>query len=155
MEQRRHITSTNEHIGITLPLPPSINQQYYTDSRGKRRLTPVALRYKADVKKALLNLKQQGILNASLLKRMTACYLALYFEFYFPTPLQRDLDSGLKILLDAICGGLEANDNRVVELHLSKRICPQDPHVYVEIDTLDHWDFDDEYRVLTKRPEDK
>jgi crossover junction endodeoxyribonuclease RusA len=155
MKQRRPITSTNEQICITLPLPPSINQQYYTDTRGNRRLTPVALRYKADVQKAILNLKQQGVLNTPLLNRMSTCYLALYFEFYFATPLQRDLDSGIKIILDAICRGLEANDNRVVELHLSKRICPQDPHVYVEIDTLDEWAFDEEYTVLTKRPEGK
>jgi hypothetical protein len=84
---------------------------------------------------------------------MSTCYLALYFECYFPTPLQRDLDGGLKIMLDAVCRGLGANDNRVVEIHLSKRIRPQDPHVYVEIDTLDEWEFDEEYRVLPKGPE--
>jgi crossover junction endodeoxyribonuclease RusA len=117
---------------------------------GNRRLTPAALRYKTEVQKILLNLQHQGILNESLFKRMGACYLALYIEFYFPTPLRRDLDSGLKILLDAICGGLRANDNRVVELHLNKRICPQDPHVYIEIDTLDKWDFDEEYSVLPR-----
>jgi crossover junction endodeoxyribonuclease RusA len=151
MKQRRSINSTDEQLCLTLPLPPSINEQYYTDSRGNRRLTPIALRYKADVQKILLNLKQQGVLNTSVLERLSVCYLALYFEFYFETPLKRDLDSGLKILLDSICRGLEANDNRVVELHLSKRICPQDPRVYVEIDTLDHWEFDEEYKVLPKR----
>jgi len=155
MKQRRPITSTDQQLCITLPLPPSINEQYYTDKRRNRRLTPIALRYKAEVQKILINLKQQGILYTSLLERMSTCYLALYFEFYFSTPLQRDLDSGLKILLDSICKGLEANDNRVVELHLSKRISPQDPHVYVEIDTLDHWDFDEEYKVLPKRTVDK
>jgi len=84
---------------------------------------------------------------------MSSCYLALYFECYFATPFLRDLDGGLKIMLDAICRGVEANDNRVVEIHLSKRIRPQDPHVYVEIDTLDEWEFDEEYRVLPKVPE--
>jgi crossover junction endodeoxyribonuclease RusA len=138
---------------MTLPLPPSINEQYYTDTRGNRRLTPVALRYKAEVIRALLHLKQQGVLKAPLLKRMSSCYLALYFECYFATPFLRDLDCGLKIMLDAICRGVEANDNRVVEIHLSKRIRPQDPHVYVEIDTLDEWEFDEEYRVLPKVPE--
>ncbi len=153
MKQRRRTTSTTERLCTTLPLPPSINEQYYTDTRGNRRLTPVALRYKAEVIRALLHLKQQGVLKALLLKRMSSCYLALYFECYFATPLQRDLDGGLKIMLDAICRGLEANDNRVVEIHLSKRIRPQDPHVYVEIDTLDEWEFDEEYRVLPKVPE--
>jgi len=113
----------------------------------------VALRYKAEVQRALLHLERQGVLNESFLKRMGTCYLALYMECYFSTPLQRDLDGGLKILQDAICKGLGANDNRVVEIHLSKRICPQDPHVYLEIDTLDDWEFDDEYRLLPKTPE--
>jgi crossover junction endodeoxyribonuclease RusA len=153
MKQRRPITSTAEQLCVTLPLPPSINEQYYTDTKGNRRLSPVALRYKAVVQSVLHNLKQQGVLNAPLVKRMSTSYLALYFECYFPTPLQRDLDGGLKIMLDAICRGLGANDNRVVEIHLSKRIRPQDPHVYVEIDTLDEWEFDEEYRVLPRRSE--
>ena len=70
MKQRRSTMSTDEQLRVTLPLPPSINEQYYTDTRGNRRLTPVALRYKAEVQRALLNLKQQGILNAPLVKRM-------------------------------------------------------------------------------------
>jgi len=45
---------------------------------------------------------------------------------------------------------LGANDNRVVEIHLSKRIRPLDPHVYLEIDTLDDWEFDEEYRILPR-----
>ncbi len=142
--------STAERLCVTLPLPPSINEQYYTDSRGNRRLTPVALRYKAEVQKALFNLKQQGVLNVSLLKRMCTCYLALYIEFYFVTPLQRDLDGGLRIMQYAVCRALGANDNRVVEIHLSKRIRPLDPHVYLEIDTLDDWEFDEEYRILPR-----
>ena len=150
MKQRRPTMSTAERLCVTLPLPPSINEQYYTDSRGNRRLTPVALRYKAEVQKALFNLKQQGVLNVSLLKRMGTCYLALYIEFYFLTPLQRDLDGGLKIMQDAVCRALGANDNRVVEIHLSKRIRPLDPHVYLEIDTLDDWEFDEEYRILPR-----
>jgi crossover junction endodeoxyribonuclease RusA len=153
VKQRRPTISTAEQLCVTLPLPPSINVQYYTDTKGNRRLTPVALRYKAGVQRSLLNLKQQGVLNTPLLQRLSTCYLALYFECYFPTPLQRDLDGGLKIMLDAICRGLGANDNRVVEIHLSKRIRPQDPHVYVEIDTLDDWEFDEEYRVFPKAPE--
>jgi|SRR5215471_19243654 len=153
MKQRRPTKSTAEQLCVTLPLPPSINEQYYTDTHGYRKLSPVALRYKAEVKKTLLNLEQQGILSESFLKRVRTCYLALYIECYFSTPLQRDLDNGLKIMQDTICKGLGANDNRVVEIHLSKRIRPQDPHVYLEIDTLDDWEFDEEYRLLTKESE--
>jgi len=125
MKQRRPITSTAEQLCVTLPLPPSINEQYYTDTKGNRRLTPVALRYKAVVQRVLHNLKQQGVLNAPLVKRMSTSYLALYFECYFPTPLQRDLDGGLKIMLDAICRGLGANDNRVVEIPSPSAFAPR------------------------------
>jgi crossover junction endodeoxyribonuclease RusA len=150
VKQRRPTRSTTERLCVTLPLPPSINEQYYTDIQGHRKLSPVALRYKVAVQKALLHLEREGILNESLLNRMRTCYLALYIECYFSTPLQRDLDSGLKITLDALCKGLGANDNRVVEIHLSKRIRPLDPHVYLEIDTLDDWEFDEEYQLLSK-----
>lgn len=155
MKQRRPTKCTPERLCVTLPLPPSINEQYYTDTLGHRKLSPSALRYKTEVQRALLNLERKGILNESFLERMTACYLALYIECYFPTPLQRDLDSGLKILQDAVCKALGANDNRVVEIHLSKRIRPLDPHVYLEIDTLDDWEFDEEYQILPRASEDQ
>ncbi len=132
---------------LTLPLPPSINEQYYTDTQGHRKLAPVALRYKAAVHKALQNLERQGILIEAFRQRMGTCYLALYIEYYFETPLKRDLDNGLKITQDAICKSLGANDNRIVDIHLSKRIRPLDPHMYLEIDTLDEWEFDEEYTL--------
>jgi crossover junction endodeoxyribonuclease RusA len=149
MRQRRPTTGTSTQLCLTLPLPPSINEQYYTDAQGHRRLAPVALHYKSDVQKILRDLQRQGILRESLLERIRTRYLALYIEYYFTTPLQRDLDNGLKITQDALCKGLGANDNRIVELHLSKRIRPLDPHIYVEIDTLDEWEFDEEYELLS------
>lgn len=133
---------------MTLPLAPSINEQYATDSQGHRRLTPIALRYKDTVRKVLLDLEARGVLRATFRARMRTCYLALYIECYFETPFKRDLDNGLKILQDALCKTLGANDNHIVDIHLSKRIRPLDPHLYIEIDTLDTWEFDDEY-VLT------
>lgn len=145
MRQRRPTTGTATRLCLTLPLPPSINEQYYTDSQGHRRLALVASRYKENVRKALLDLERQGILHASFRKRMSSCYLALYIECYFETPLKRDLDNGLKITQDAICNALGANDNHIVDIHLSKRIRPLDPHIYLEIDTLDDWEFDEEY----------
>jgi crossover junction endodeoxyribonuclease RusA len=153
MQRRRPTKSTSTQLCLTLPLPPSINEQYYTDAQGRRKLTPVALHYKADVQKVLRDLQRQGILRESLLERIRTCYLALYLEYYFATPLQRDLDNGLKITQDALCKPLGANDNRIVEIHLSKRIRPLDPHIYVEIDTLDEWEFDEEYTLLPKAEE--
>ena len=147
MLQRRPATGTATRLCLTLPLPPSINEQYATDSQGHRRLTPIALHFKENTRKALLDLERQGILNAPLRKRMGTCYLALYIECYFETPLKRDLDNVLKITQDAICNALGVNDTRIVDIHLSKRIRPLDPHIYVEIDTLDEWEFDEEYTL--------
>jgi crossover junction endodeoxyribonuclease RusA len=154
VQKRRPTSGTTTRLCLTLPLPPSINEQYYTDPQGHRRLTPGALRYKSQVRKALLDLEKQGILSASFLKRMDTCYLALYIECYFETPFRRDLDNGLKITQDALCTCLGANDNHVVDIHLSKRIRPLDPHIYIEIDALDEWEFDEEYTITTKEAED-
>lgn len=147
MPQRRPTVSTATRLCLTLPLPPSINEQYATDSQGHRRLTLIALRYKENTRKTLLDLERQGILHPSFRQRIGTCYLALYIECYFETPLKRDLDNILKITQDAICNAFGANDNRIVDIHLSKRIRPLDPHIYVEIDTLDEWEFDEEYTL--------
>lgn len=147
MQKRRPTSSTETQLCLTLPLPPSINEQYSTDSQGHRRLTAIALRYKENVRKTLLHLEKQEILNKSFRQRMSTCYLALYIECYFETPFKRDLDNILKIVQDAICNALGANDNHIVDIHLSKRIRPLDPHIYIEIDTLDEWQFDEEYTL--------
>jgi len=151
MPQRRPTIGTATRLSLTLPLPPSLNEQYYTDSQGHRRLSPLALRYKEHVRKILLGLERQGTLHPSFRKRMNSCYIALYLECYFETPLKRDLDNILKIMQDTVCGYFGANDNHIVDIHLSKRIRPLDPHVYLEIDTLDDWAFDEEYVVRPRQ----
>ncbi len=147
-QQRRPATSTATRLCFTLPLPTSINEQYYTDKQGRRRLTPGALRYKAEVRRIVRDLMARDILHETLLAHLRKGYLAVFIECFFETPLRRDLDGGIKITVDALCHELDINDNRLVDLHLSKRIRPLDPHLYVEIDALDHWDFDEEYRLL-------
>ncbi len=144
-QHRQPPTSTATRLCFTLPLPPSINEQYYTDKQGRRRLAPVALRYKNEAQRTLIDLIAQDILHEQLLANLRKGYLAVYIECFFETPLKRDLDGVIKITIDAICQQLDINDNHVVDLHLSKRIRPLDPHLYIEIDALDHWDFDEEY----------
>lgn len=147
MQQRRPPQGTATRLCFTLSLPPSINEQYYTDAQGHRKLAPAALRFKTDVRKVLRTLEERGILQEAFRKRMSTCYLAFYIECYFETPFRRDLDNGLKIVQDAVCTSLGANDNHIVDIHLSKRIRPLDPHIYVEIDTLDDWEFDEAYTL--------
>jgi crossover junction endodeoxyribonuclease RusA len=134
-------------LRLTLPLPPSINEQYATVD-GHRVSTQVARRFKQQVKATLRSLQQQGVLTEELRNQLRQGYLALFLDFYFATPLKRDLDGGLKITQDALCEGLGLNDNRVVDIHLTKHIDPLHPHLYVELEALPDWQFDNEYVLL-------
>ncbi|MEO7910328.1 MAG: RusA family crossover junction endodeoxyribonuclease, partial [Roseiflexaceae bacterium] len=60
------------------------------------------------------------------------------------------LDGGLKIAQDAICTALEVNDNRVVDIHLVKRIDPLNPRIEIELEVLDDWSFEYEHEVLVR-----
>ena len=137
----------NNILCLTLPIPPGINEQYATVN-GHRVSTAVARRFKLDVKKKLADMEREGILNDELHNRLRQGYLSLLLAFYFETPLKRDLDGGLKIAQDALCEGLGLNDNRVVSIHLLKYIDPLHPHLDVEIEALDEWRFDEEYKLL-------
>src|SRR5207249_8374988 len=127
---------------------PGINEQYAT-VKGHRVSTEVARSFKQQVKKRLVALEQEGMLHEELREQLRKGYLSLLLEFYFETPLRRDLDGGLKITQDALCEGLGLNDNRVVSIHLLKYIDPLHPHLDVEIEALDEWRFDEEYKLLS------
>ncbi len=135
-------------LRLTLPLPPSINEQYATVD-GRRVSTVAARRFKQQVQTMLRSLERQGVLDDDLRERLRQGYLSLFLDFYFSTPLRRDLDGGLKITQDALCEGLGLNDNRVVDIHLTKHIDPLHPHLCVELEAIPDWQFDKEYIVLT------
>jgi crossover junction endodeoxyribonuclease RusA len=140
-------------LRVTLPLPPGINEQYATTAGGRRVSTAAARRFKRQVKDVLRSKEQQKVLTPELRERFRQDYLALSLIFYFETPLKRDLDGGLKITQDALCEYLAANDNRVVDIHLTKRIDPLHPHLDVELEAIDDWEFDTEYIVFETIPE--
>ena len=142
-----HEKPLHSPLRLNLPLPPSINEQYATVD-GRRVSTQVARRFKQQVKATLRSLQQQGVITDELRDQLRQGYLALFLDFYFPTPLKRDLDGGLKITQDALCEGLGLNDNRVVDIHLTKHINPLHPHLYVELEGLPDWQFDNEYVLL-------
>jgi crossover junction endodeoxyribonuclease RusA len=133
-------------LRLTLPLPPSINEQYATVN-GHRVSTVVAKRFKEAVRKKIHELQRNGQLAPEAQEQFHEGYLALLLVFYFETPLKRDLDGGLKIAQDALCSALGLNDNRVVDIHLTKYIDPLHPRLEVELEALDDWQFDEEYVV--------
>jgi crossover junction endodeoxyribonuclease RusA len=140
-------TGRNTILRLTLPIPPSINEQYATVG-GHRVSTAVARRFKLEVKKKLAKLEREGVLSEELRQRLRKGYVSLLLAFYFETPLKRDLDGGLKIAQDALCEGLGLNDNRVVSIQLLKYIDPLHPHLDIELEALDEWRFDEEYVLL-------
>jgi crossover junction endodeoxyribonuclease RusA len=110
-------------LSVVLPLPPSINEQYATVN-GHRISTVVARRFKQQVHKILKTSERQRLLNEALRLTLQQNYLALSLNFYFNTPHRCDLDGGLKITQDALCTYLGLNDNRVVDIHLTKLYRP-------------------------------
>ncbi len=143
----KHPASQPATVRLTLPLPPSVNEQYATVN-GRRVSTAVARRFKEATRKKIHEMQQAARLPAEVTTRLQTDYLALLLIFYFETPLKRDLDGGLKIAQDALCESLGLNDNRVVSIHLLKYIDPLHPRLEVELEALDEWQFDQEYEVI-------
>lgn len=132
---------------ITLPLPPGVNNQYATVGN-RRVLSKEAARFKRTVKQTFLGAVGMAALDEDERERLQAGYLGLYLDFYFATPLKRDLDGGLKITQDALCEALGLDDRRVVDIHLVKRIDPLRPRVEVELEAIAAWEFDRQYVLL-------
>jgi crossover junction endodeoxyribonuclease RusA len=139
-------------IDLTLPLPPGINQQYVTLKNGRRGLSENSKKWKKVAGQEIALYRFDGRISDAFVAQAQQGYLAVSFEFYFESPLRRDLDGGLKILLDTLCGALGVDDNRVVDIHLSKRIDPLRPRVAVQIEALPTWKFDDDYTYLGPPP---
>jgi crossover junction endodeoxyribonuclease RusA len=131
-----------EVVRFELPLPPGVNNQYSTVN-GRRVLSAEARRWKKQALRAL-----SSTFSLDFAAQAQAGFLAIFIDFYFETPLRRDLDGGLKIAQDTICEALEVDDRRVVDIHLVKRIDPLRPRIEVEIEALREWAFEDERRVL-------
>ena len=136
-------------VQFSLPLPPSINSQYVTVGN-RRVLSREAQVFKRQVKRQLALLQQRDTISEQFLALAHQGYLAMFLDFYFETPLRRDLDGGLKITQDSICTSLGINDNRVVDIHLVKRIDPLHPRLEVELEALSDWQFEYDRQVLIK-----
>jgi crossover junction endodeoxyribonuclease RusA len=132
---------------VVLPLPPGVNNQYATVGN-RRVLSKEAARFKRAAKLLLLGSTAGAVLSDDEHEQLKNGYLGLYLDFYFETPLKRDLDGGLKITQDAICEALGLDDRRVVDIHLAKRIDPLHPRVEVELEAIADWEFDRQYVYL-------
>ena len=83
-------------LRISLPLPPGVNSQYATVN-GRRVLSAEARRWKALVSEQMSDMRFSGALPEVIISTLRSGYLSLFIDFYFATPMKRDLDGGLKI----------------------------------------------------------
>jgi crossover junction endodeoxyribonuclease RusA len=136
-------------LTASLPLPPGVNN-LYVSVNGRRVLSGEGKRFKAQVGAHLGAMRHCGELPDAIVAALRSGYLSLFIDFYFATPMRRDLDGGLKITQDAICEALGINDNRVVDIHLVKRVDTLHPRIEVQLETINEedWQFDEEYVYL-------
>ena len=122
------VTSPNLLI---LPLPPSLNHAYITrKGTGQRIMTTEARKYVRDV-----HLIVKARVRKPYKKLSVVCY-----TFYYPDNRKRDNDNSLKILRDALKGGLYVDDCwQVVELEgMSGCIDRDNPRVEVNwVETME------------------
>lgn len=135
-------------LHLSLPIPPSINNQYVVVGKRKRVLSKVASTWKKDATKALSMMRDKSIISPVEEHAFQTNLLGVYMTFYFSTPMRRDVDGGVKITLDTIAEALGFDDRNVVDMHLTKQIDPLHPRVEVDIETIHDWTFDREYVVL-------
>ena len=141
-----------QRVRFTLPLPPGVNSQY--TQVGKRRvLSKEHVSFKRAVRQRVHRLRVDEVITDAFIEALQQGWIGLFLDFYFETPRRRDLDGGLKITQDAILEAIGINDNRVVDIHLVKRIAPTNPRVEVELEVIPTWQFDDEYVLLEQQNE--
>ena len=129
---------------FSLSLPPSINQQY-ARAGNRRVLTKEAKNFKAAVAARIHRLRVNEVISDSFIQALKQGWVSIFLDMYFESPLKRDLDGGLKITQDAILDALGVNDNRVVDIHLVKRMDPLRPRVEIELEAIPEWEFSPEY----------
>jgi crossover junction endodeoxyribonuclease RusA len=134
-------------LKLTAPLPPSVNHQYATVGN-RRVLSKEAQAFKRNVKKLIERARMDFAISIETETTLQTSLLGVYLTFYFETPFKRDLDGGLKICLDAVCGSLGVDDRSIVDLHLTKQIDPLNPRVDIEIEAIEEWTFDQAYVSL-------
>ena len=134
-------------LRLTLPLPPSVNNQYVTVGR-RRVLSRDAKAFRKDTGVVIDRMLTEGTISEAWLESLRNQPLACDLIFFFETPFKRDLDGGLKISLDAVCERLGLDDRYVVSLTLAKQLDPLRPRVEIELGPAPDWQMDQTYVLL-------
>ena len=154
-------------LRFILPLPPSVNHQYYLRN-GLLTLSNDAQAYKRSLVKALSKMKANGKLSIASTylvghyqqsemegwqKLRCKRLLSMRYEFFLRSIGARDLDNGVKLVQDAICEALGIDDRDVVEIYMAKRVDKENPRLVVTMKFLDFWDSSGEGSLFC-RPEE-
>ena len=135
-----------ECVSFSLPLPPSVNSQY-ARAGIRRVLSKEAKSFKKTVAARIHRLRVDGVITDPFIEALKQGWVGIFLDMYFKSPMKRDLDGGLKITQDSVLDSLGINDNRVVDIHLVKRIDPLNPRVEVELEAIPTWEFDQTYHL--------
>ena len=111
-----------------LPLPPPINSTYRAAYRPNLGRTAFFMDSKAKDWKT----EAQWLLKkeSKLIEGEVAVSVIWYLR------RDRDVDSGLKLLLDALQGALIVDDAQVIVLHASKVKAEKEPHCEIEVNEV-------------------
>jgi len=97
---------------LILPYPPSVNS-YWGFKGSHRFLTIKAREFKANCLVAYKQLQQLGF---------GAARLEVHIELYPPDRRKRDIDNGIKSLLDSLCqAGIFDDDSQIDSLHIVRK----------------------------------
>lgn len=134
------LSSLQPFFTAELPIPPGVNRSYrVVVVRGHGRLahTHAAQQYLEDAPLLLSQAaKHDTLLVDALRKSHFKIPLAVDLRFFFPTMWKRDVDGGVKIVLDCVFKFLGLNDNLVTGLHVTKDVDAQRPRVEIEVRCL-------------------
>lgn len=122
----------------TLPLPPGLNKSYKTATRyinGQYR-SILAKTNEAAMFEQEAFLRLNGAMrNNAVIDRVRTSTgkdklgVAVELCYYFRTLWRRDVDGGDKAALDVIFRHMGINDNRVLDLHVRKRVDSEKPRL--------------------------
>lgn len=115
----------NNGISFNLEiLPVGVNHAYSDNRNGRRFLTSIGREYKEAIGWAARENNPQGI----LFKKPS-----VHIIYTYPDHRRRDIDSGIKLTLDALNGVLWDDDSQVVELHVLKRFARNRPSISITV----------------------
>lgn len=103
---------TSEVLHVCIPVPPSINDLYWTDKQGIRHMTSMGHKFKAH---AVKEIQGCALIQGFTCAAGSAVKISVQLMF---GRAGRDLDNCYKILQDSIAKALGFNDSRVNEIHM-------------------------------------